>query len=138
MLAHGAATGVQSYRCQSVSDGGTAWTFVGPQASLRDCSGTVLAQHFASDAGAALPEWQSPDRTSIVAHKVAAFAPDGGAPSVPWLLLRAVAHDGSGPLSRVEYVQRLETDGGIAPAGSCQAGATSDVPYTADYYFYGP
>jgi hypothetical protein len=137
VLVHGAGVGTQNYVC-TVTDGGTTWTFVTPHATLEDCNGLVVAMHFASEAGSAYPEWQAPDGTYVVGHKVASFTPDGGADSVPWLLLEAVDHGGTGPLSQVAYVQRLDTDGGAAPSGSCEAGATADVPYTADYYFYGP
>jgi hypothetical protein len=38
------------------------------------------------------------------------------------------------------YVQRIETTGGLAPpAADCSAataGAVTEVPYTADYYFW--
>jgi hypothetical protein len=137
VLLHGAGSGTQNYACE-VGDAGTSWVLVTPSATLDDCSGAVLAHHFASDGGAAFPEWQAPDGTYVVGHKVAAFTPDGGAESIPWVLLQAVGHGGSGPLSEVTYVQRLDTDGGAAPAGSCEAGVTQDVPYSAEYYFYAP
>jgi hypothetical protein len=137
VLLHGAGNGTQNYTCE-ITDGGTTWVLVGPTATLDDCSGAVLAHHFASDGGAAYPEWQSLDGTYVIGHKVAAFTPDGGGGSVPWVLLQAVGHGGTGTLSQVAYVQRLDTDAGVAPGGSCEAGVTEDVPYTADYYFYGP
>jgi hypothetical protein len=137
VVLHGAATGTQDYACKSAADGGAAWVFVGPEASLRDCDGSLLARHFASDGGAAAPEWQSPGGAYVVAHKVAAFTPDGGGASVPWLLLEAGDHGGTGPLGAARYVQRVGTDGGVAPAGPCNPGATQNVPYAADYYFYG-
>jgi Protein of unknown function (DUF3455) len=138
VLAHGAATGTQDYECQKAADGGTTWALVGPRASLKDCTGALLAEHFPSDAGAALPEWQSPDGAYVVGHKVAAFTPDLTAGTLQWILLEGVSHGGVGTLSRVGHVQRVHTTGGVAPAGSCGAGATARVPYTADYYFYGP
>jgi hypothetical protein len=137
VLLHGAGSGTQNYACE-ISDAGSGWVLVTPAATLEDCTGAVLAHHFASDGGATLPEWQSPDGTYVVGHKIAAYTPDGGAESVPWVLLQAVDHGGSGVLSQVAYVQRLDTDGGAAPAGTCEAGVTQDVPYSADYYFYGP
>jgi hypothetical protein len=39
-----------------------------------------------------------------------------------------------------EYIQRLFTDGGVAPPSSCDEAAVGmmlDVPYGADYYFFG-
>ncbi len=138
VLLHAAASGTQNYTCARATDGGTSWTLTGPSAALADCNGRALGHHEASDAGAGSPEWVEPDGTFVVAHRVATFAPDGGATSVPWLLLQAVDHGGSGTLSHVVYVQRLGTDGGVAPAHGCEAGDTARVPYSADYYFYGP
>jgi hypothetical protein len=74
-----------------------------------------------------------------VARKLHAF--DAGAASVPWLLLQATSHGGSGTLASAQYVQRLDTDGGVAPASGCDvdaSGAVLKVPYTADYFFFGP
>lgn len=138
VLLHGAATGVQSYACRNAPDGGAAWALTGPRAELRDCQGALVARHFASDAGAPLPEWQSADGSFVIARKVAEQKPGGTEASVPWVLLAAVERRGAGPLGEVRYVQRVDTDGGTAPKEPCEAGSTRDVPYTADYYFYGP
>ncbi|MGH7436815.1 MAG: DUF3455 domain-containing protein, partial [Polyangiaceae bacterium] len=129
------------------ADGGDAgesfaWVLQGPDAQLKDCSGNMIGHHFPSEAGASAPEWQTTDGTYVVAHKVATYTPDGGSGSVAWLLLQASSHGGDGGLSNVTFVQRLDTDGGVAPATGCDintdAGATVNVPYTADYYFWGP
>ena len=41
-------------------------------------------------------------------------------------------------LAQVDFVQRLETRGGVAPGGTCDpaADATVAVPYRARYVFY--
>ena len=59
----------------------------------------------------------------------------GGSGNIAWLLLQAVATT-DGRLGRTTYVQRLNTSGGVAPAGTCTPGATIAVPYTADYFFW--
>jgi hypothetical protein len=133
---HVSATGTQNYVC-TPTDAGAAWTLTGPTATLDDCTSALYGHHFTSDGGAALPEWQAADGTYVVGRKVAAFTPDGGSGSVPWLLLQVVGSGGSGPLARSLYVQRLDTKGGVA-TGACDAGATQLVDYGADYYFYGP
>jgi hypothetical protein len=135
VLLHATGVGTQNYACQTTADGGTGWSLLGPAADLSDCRGAIIGHHFASDGGAASPEWQSNDGTFVVGHKVAALATDGGT-SVPSLLLQAVARGGSGTLSQTAYVQRLDADGGAA-LGPCNAGDTLEVPYAADYYFYG-
>lgn len=134
---HASANGTQNYACTVNDAGSTAWTLTGPNATLDDCAGALYGHHFASDGGAAFPEWQATDGTYVVGHKLAAFTPDGGSGSVPWLLLQVVGSGGSGPLAQSLYVQRLNTNGGAAP-GACDAGATQSVNYSADYYFYGP
>lgn len=137
VLLHAAGAGTQNYTCTAGGDGGVSWVFVGPQADLSDCNGNVIGHHFASDGGAGFPEWlTTSDGSYVIGQKVTAYTPDGGSGSVPWLLLRAVANGGSGPLGQVAYVQRLDTDGGVAPGGGCDAGDMTQVPYTADYWFY--
>jgi len=60
--------------------------------------------------------------------------------AIPWLLLGATSHGGeNGKMTQVTSIQRLSTVGGLAPATGCDAdhvGATADVPYDADYFFY--
>jgi hypothetical protein len=140
VLIHASGDGTQDYVCKALAnDAGYAWTLVTPAATLSDCHGTVIGHHFASEAGAAFPEWQTTDGTYVVGSKHAPF--DAGSASIPWLLLGAVDAGGSGTLSRTDYIQRLETDGGNAPATGCDGnnvGGTVNVPYTAEYFFYGP
>ncbi len=63
-----------------------------------------------------------------------------GAPgAVDWLRLKATSTaagaDGD-RLGGTTYIQRIHTVGGVAPAGACAAGASAEVPYTADYVFF--
>lgn len=142
-LLHAGAIGTQNYTCQQVAvDGGTgyAWVFVGPEADLADCHAAKIGKHFASDAGAAAPEWQTTDGTYVIGKRLAAFTPDGGAPAIPWLLLQETSTGGTSTLSKATYVQRLNTAGGVAPIATCDAttaGTTQKVSYTADYFFFG-
>lgn len=151
VIVHAMAVGTQDYTCtgpfvDAGPDAGDAgqsytWTFVAPDAQLSDCNAKLIGHHFASEAGAAAPEWQTLDGTYVVGHKVAAYTPDGGGGSIPWLLLGVTSTSGSGPLSRTTYVQRLNTAGGAPPGTGCDQGAlgtTQKVPYSADYYFFGP
>lgn len=121
VLIHATGSGTQNYACTVAADGGAGWTFVGPLATLDDCSGAPFGSHFASDAGSAFPEWQATDGTYVVGHKLAAFTPDGGAQSVPWLLLKVVGQGGSGTLAQSAYVQRLNTAGGVAPGSAARS-----------------
>jgi hypothetical protein len=121
------AVGVQMYTCGANGK----WAFVAPQANLYNQGGDVVAIHYKG------PTWQwLDDGSTVVGAKLAAFTVDHTA--IPWLLLGAASHGGEGKMSKVSYVQRLDTVGGNAPAGSCSAGATANVPYSATYYFYAP
>ncbi len=115
--------GSQAYTCMS-----GAYTLLEPAAVLR--SGAELVLHTRG------PEWVSANDGSAVAGAVVASAPRPGA--VPELLLKSTANRGSGLLGKVDFVQRLETVGGVAPGGSCTAGSQVAVPYHAQYRFYVP
>jgi Protein of unknown function (DUF3455) len=137
---HAAASGSQNYLCAPSSAdaaGAPRWSFVGPEANLSDCKGARVGRHFASDGGGA--EWQLLDGAYVVAHKVASSTPQSDA--APWLLLLADSRSQTGAFAATRYVQRVRTSGGLAPKVTCDAsdlGAVEKVPYTAEYYFYGP
>jgi hypothetical protein len=143
VLLHAFGAGTQNYACtgSTGSDGGTtyAYALVTPEATLSDCHAATIGHHFASEGGAGFPEWQTTDGTYVIGRKLRGFTPDGGAGSIAWLLINAVDAGGSGVLGQTVHIQRLDTDGGNAPAGcdGAHVGATVNVPYTADYYFFG-
>jgi Protein of unknown function (DUF3455) len=56
---------------------------------------------------------------------------------IAWLRLETTG-TGPGLFEQVVYIQRLETRGGVAPTGSCQAGASVAVQDTATYRFRAP
>jgi len=128
------ATGVQKYACQA---GGT-WLFTDPEATLYATtgSGKPIGSHFLNFA-TGRPVWQLKDGSSVEAARKAAAA--GGTGNIPWLLLQAVVttigSDGD-RLAQTTWVQRLNTSGGVAPAGACTPGDTVAVPYTTDYFFW--
>jgi len=130
------AVGTQIYTClpdpNAPTDGGVSgiWTFKAPSATLYNSHCCVAATHFAG------PTWQSVDGSTVVGSKVAS-ADSPNAASIPILLLKAKSNTGSGIFSNVTYVQRLDTQGGVAPSGACGTeGAELAVPYEANYYFY--
>src|SRR5215469_1976959 len=85
-----------------------AWTFTAPEADLTDSSGNKIIHHFAG------PTWKHIDGSEVVGKKVAQEnAPKPGA--IPWLLLEATSHTGQGALTSVTSIQRIHTDGGVAP-----------------------
>jgi hypothetical protein len=100
---------------------------------LFDGQGVLIATHYAG------PTWQSVDH-SAVTGKMAASVPAPDSKSIPWLLVSAANHSGLGVMGGVLSIQRVNTQGGIAPAAGCDAahaGAETRASYTADYRFYG-
>jgi len=126
-----AARGVQIYSCQQTSEG-YRWKFVAPAANLFNTAGKQIGRHFAG------PTWEMQDGSTIVGVVLAqASAPDPQ--SVPWLLLRVKSQHGAGVLSNIEFVRRINTQGGVAPVRGCDATHASDqarMRYTAHYLFY--
>ena len=130
------ARGVQIYACEADPDDATAfvWTFKAPEAELLNGRGEVVGQHFAG------PTWQGHDGSAVVGTVLErADSPDAG--SIPWLLLEATEHAGSGVFSTITHIQRLNTAGGAAPTEGCDADHAGDEvrsPYEATYAFYYP
>jgi hypothetical protein len=62
-----------------------------------------------------------------------------GAGAIPWLLVTVTGHSGSGKLSGVTSIQRVNTVGGLAPTTECSQSSGElefKSSYSADYYFY--
>ena len=117
------ARGAQVYACTNKS-----WTLLEPDAILR--SGSTLVLHTKG------PQWISPeDGSAVVGAAVSTVSRPG---AIPELLLKSTANRGTGLFGSVDFIQRLNTKGGVAPAGSCADGAQTAVPYSADYRFYAP
>jgi Protein of unknown function (DUF3455) len=131
LILEAAADGVQIYACEAQGSG-FAWIFKAPEANLFDKQGLQVATHYAG------PSWKLGDG-SIVVGDVMAKADAPGGDSIPWLLLRAKSHDGTGLLSAASFIRRADTKGGNAPSGGCDAthkGASARVRYSALYQFF--
>lgn len=105
----------------------------GSDAQLFDKHGKPFGKHFGG------PSWEANDGSRVTGKAVANVSVD--ADSIPWLLIKIISHDGNGVLSLATSTQRLNTDGGKAPASGCDAshiGHEVRVPYSADYLFYAP
>jgi hypothetical protein len=128
------ATGVQNYTCQANG----SWLFTDPEAALYKTTGVPkpIGTHFLNFA-TGRPVWQLKDGSSVEAARTVTVS--GGAGNIPWLLLQAVAttagSDGA-RLTGTTWVQRLNTAGGVAPAGTCTPNDRIAVPYSADYFFW--
>ena len=122
--------GVQIYDC---ADG--AWKFRAPRADIfRDKpNDKLIAIHYAG------PTWESTkDGSKVVATVHARRDAPSPQRDIPWLLLKATPSADKGVFGDVDYIQRLDTDGGVAPSGACAAGQTAEVPYVATYVFWAP
>lgn len=121
------AEGAQVYECKAGSDGKLAWAFREPIATLFVEDKTV-GRHYAG------PNWEHVDGSAVVG-KVVGNAPGATADDIPWLKLQVVSSRGSGVLTGVTTVQRIDTKGGKF-AGPCEkAGAFWSAPYSAKYVF---
>ena len=128
LIATAHATGAQVYECKTNSDGKLAWQFREPIATLM-IGGKTVGRHFAG------PVWEMADG-SAVSGKVSAQAPGATTNDIPLLRLDVAVRHGSGLLSGVTTIQRLNTHGGRADAACDSAGTFLSVPYSADYAFY--
>src|SRR5215217_6958252 len=105
------ASGVQKYTCQA---NGT-WLFTDPEATLYKTTGAQkpVGTHFLNFS-TGRPVWQFKGGSSVEAARTQSSS--GGAGNIAWLLLQAVATT-PGRLAHTTWIQRLNTSGGVAPAG---------------------
>ena len=125
---HVYARGVQLYRWN-----GGSWDFVAPVAKLfaeENYFGEV-GDHYRG------PVWESKSGSKVEARRVPGTGCTPDPTAIPWLLLSKYEASGSGIFSRVTYIQRVNTTGGLAPSTpGLVEGEVKEVPYTAEYYFY--
>jgi hypothetical protein len=121
------AEGAQVYECKAGADGKLAWTFREPVATLL-ADGKTVGRHYAG------PSWENADGSAVVG-KAAGNAPGTTPKDIPWLKLEVAASRGSGALSGVTTVQRINTVGGRHDGACEKAGTFFSAPYAADYVF---
>lgn len=121
------AQGVQVYECRSAG-----WVFVAPDAALIGHHGKPIGRHGSG------PYWQASDGSRVTGNvKARIVAPTAGA--IPWLLLATRSDGTPGLFSSVTSIQRVNTQGGLAPTTACTpalVGTQARVPYRADYHLY--
>ena len=121
------AEGAQVYECKAAAEGKLAWTFREPIATLF-VDGKTIGRHYAG------PNWEDVDGSAVVG-KVAGSAPGAASDDIPWLKLQVISSRGSGVLTGVTTVQRINTKGGKLDGACDAAGGYRNVPYSADYVF---
>ncbi|MBW7963365.1 DUF3455 domain-containing protein [Bradyrhizobium sp. BR 10261] len=121
------AEGAQVYECKAGTDGKLAWTFREPIATLLS-EGKTIGRHYAG------PNWELADGSAVVG-KAIGNASGATAADIPWLKLEVASRRGSGVLTRVTTVQRINTHGGKLDGSCDKAGEFRSAPYSADYIF---
>jgi hypothetical protein len=133
LLHHFHATGTQNYKCTSSGGATPTYSWVAtPEAFLYDSCNNKVIQHSAGPTWTWLADGSAIKGTKLFGSDVAG--------SIQQLLLSAVSVGSNGVLSNVNYVQRLNTSGGVSPAtGECTSANVDEVrkvAYEATYYFY--
>jgi hypothetical protein len=83
--------------------------------------------------------WESSDSSKITGAQLAVAPAKPG--SIPLQLVKANPAMAQGAMNGVSYIQRVATEGGVAPNEPCEAtntGARRTVQYQADYIFWSP
>jgi hypothetical protein len=105
-----AAEGVQIYQAKQNAAGAYEWALKAPEAELKNLSGEVLGKHYGG------PSWSLNDGSLLVGSLPpvkTVSAPEPG--NIPWLLVDAKSKSETGLLSKIDYVIRFATAGGVAP-----------------------
>jgi hypothetical protein len=121
------AEGAQVYECKAGTDGKPTWAFREPIATLL-VNGKTVGRHYAG------PNWEDSDGSAVVG-KAAGSAPGATRNDIPWLKLDVISRRGSGVLTSVTTVQRINTQGGKLEGACDKAGTYRSAPYSADYVF---
>jgi hypothetical protein len=123
--------GQQIYGCTTQSGGSHAFT----QRNVRAVLHTGIRHSFVQNTTGP-PQWISVDGSAVTGKLISKHA--NGAQNIAELDLDATSTGKQvGQLANVQEILRLNTVGGVAPAGSCNPNThpISKVPYQADYLF---
>ncbi len=123
-----------TYQCRAKKDMASQfeWVFAGPSASLKDRNGILIGKYYGPPA-----TWESMDGSKLTGTQVA-VAPNGEG-NIPSQLVKANPAVGAGAMQGLSYIQRVATQGGVAPKAVCAKGNEGEkqvVSYKADYIFY--
>lgn len=106
------------------------WKLLAPSAILANKGGHDFGTHYAG------PTWQADNTdSSVKGTRVDGVTVDPTA--IDWLLIKGRDWTGHGMFSKVSYIQRIRTVGGLAPTWAPTGpGQQVDVWYTATYVFF--
>ena len=146
----GHGVGTQNYIClpSVTSATGFDWSLFTPEATLFNADDKQITTHFfgpnPAENGTIRARWQHSRDTSTVwaklFHDPVTVTPN----AIPWLVLQMAGvqagPNGGDTLTATTFIQRVNTQGGLAPSTGCSSfedvGAKAFVPYTADYFFF--
>ena len=122
-----------TYECKEKADkSGYEWTFAGPNAVLYGSDKKPAGKYYGG------PTWESNDGSKVTGKQLAVVP--GAAGAIPHQLVQANPATGEGSMKGVTYIQRVNTQGGVAPkdapCAAKNAGEKKTVKYQADYVFY--
>ncbi len=146
----GHGVGTQNYIClpSPASATGFDWSLFTPEATLFNDDDRQIITHFfgpnPAENGTIRAAWQHSRDTSTVWAKLFHDPVSVTANAIPWLVLQTAGVQ-TGPtggdiLTATTFIQRVNTQGGLAPSTGCSSlqnvGAKAFVPYSADYFFF--
>ncbi|MBT2390864.1 CHRD domain-containing protein [Streptomyces sp. ISL-1] len=121
--------GKQIYECKKGDDG----KFSFQQRDVRAALGGYIAHSFVAP-NSGTPQWIAQDH-SAVTGKLISKTPNGDKNIAELDLKATQSGKKRGLFADTQEIFRLNTVGGVAPAGSCEQGSIVGVPYGADYVF---
>ncbi len=127
-------SGLLNYECRAKADAPSAfeWALVSPDAALRDDRDALVGKYYGG------PTWEHADGSKVTGKQLA-VSPSPAAGNIPWQLVQAAPTTRAGFMSGVTYIQRINTNAGVAPAEPCSAATAAtrkQVRYSADYLFF--
>src|SRR5512139_1843379 len=122
------ARGLQTYECRATPGDASkaAWVYVASTLELFDASDKPAGRHTFPP-----PVWEAPDGSK--------FAGTQKAGAAPWLLVSTRSIGAEGRFAKITSLQRVNTKGGVAPAGGCDMkaiGRREQVPLRADLILF--
>ena len=127
---HAYARGVQVYKWNLVTQ---KWDLLAPVATLyaEDSYFGEVGTHYVG------PTWESKSGSKVEGRRVLGTGCTPDPTAIAWLLLSKFRTEGNGIFSKITFIQRVNTTGGLAPLEpGLVDGETKEIPYTAEYYFY--
>ena len=127
-------SGVLSYNCPVTADSAETPTIL--LRSTPSTTSPIIGSHSLNATGGLV--WQALNGSQIVAQPQTKVPAPNPQKDAPWVLLKVQSNMGTGPFSQVTFLQRVFTMGGV-PQTPCAPNQTQVlVPFTTQYWFYGP